>query len=330
MRFSALLLFALAAPLPAQEPKKGKDPVGVIKTFAGHDGPVRGVDFSADGKRLYSSGDDKTIRMWDLVNEKKSAVLAKQLPQPAHWIAHLEKAGPTAKQFVTDGGAAADTLSLWDGGTGRIVRTYTGIPNGVKSVCLSADNKYLCCGSVNSKVLVWEVATGRGIASLDARTGHVQAVAFSPDGKMVVSTADDDGGLRMWEVATGKQVWRDKPKDKRPTVTCLKFTPDGKKVVCGTQDHLIRIVDWNGKEEPVVLKGHTAQVHSLDINKDGSLLATACEDRTVRVWDLGNNKELHKFEHDGEVFRVKFSPDGKRLASASKDETVKLWGLGKE
>lgn len=76
------------------------------------------------------------------------------------------------------------------------------------------------------------------------------------------------------------------------------------------------------------LAGHDAIVYSAAFHPRGSLLATASEDETVKVWDLASGEEkLTILGHSAKVYSVAFSPDGERLATASRDKTVKVWDL---
>lgn len=81
------------------------------------------------------------------------------------------------------------------------------------------------------------------------------------------------------------------------------------------------------------LAGDAARIYHLAISPDGKTLATASQDGTAKLWDLGTGTLRHTFRgHTGEVNCVAFSPDGKTLATASDDRTVKFWDLasGKE
>jgi WD40 repeat protein len=73
-------------------------------------------------------------------------------------------------------------------------------------------------------------------------------------------------------------------------------------------------------------KGHTSSVHSVAFSPDGTRLASASSDGTVKVWDLGTHREVLTFEYTGGVRIVAFSPDGTRLA-ASDRRTVAVWDL---
>ena len=74
------------------------------------------------------------------------------------------------------------------------------------------------------------------------------------------------------------------------------------------------------------LEGHTSEVNAVAFSQDGSLLASASDDQTVRLWNPTTGQEVQKLEgHTSRVNAVAFSQDGSLLASASHDQTVRLW-----
>jgi len=83
-----------------------------------------------------------------------------------------------------------------------------------------------------------------------------------------------------------------------------------------------------GKGQLIALAGHTGPVRSVAYQPDGTRLATASDDRTVRIWDPATGEHLHTLAgHTGPVLAVAYQPDGTRLATASDDRTVRIWDL---
>ncbi|MBC1242316.1 PD40 domain-containing protein, partial [Nostoc sp. 2RC] len=72
--------------------------------------------------------------------------------------------------------------------------------------------------------------------------------------------------------------------------------------------------------------GHSSRVNSVVFSPDGKTLASASDDKTIKLWDVSTSKAIKTLTgHSSRVNSVVFSPDGKTLASASDDNTIKLW-----
>ncbi len=109
-------------------------------------------------------------------------------------------------------------------------------------------------------------------------------------------------------------------------VLSVAWSPDGKRLVIASQDKTARIWNADRRGEPLVLRGHEADVTLAAWSPDGRRIATASKDKTLRVWSAdGQGEPLVLRGHGDVVYWVAFSPDGQRLVSVSNDKTVRVW-----
>ena len=117
---------------------------------------------------------------------------------------------------------------------------------------------------------------------MEGHTDAVSSVAFSSDGKYVVS-ASRDKTVRLWDVAGGQEV--KKMEGHTDAVTSVAFSSDGKYVVSASWDKTVRLWDVAGGQE-VKMEGHTADVSSVAFSSDCNYVVSASVDKTVRLWDF--------------------------------------------
>jgi len=175
--------------------------------------------------------------------------------------------------------------------------------------------------------------TVSNVAAPNTLGGHaktVNAVSFSPDGKLL-ATSSADNTVKLWNPTTGKEIKT--LKGHTNEVWAVSFSPDGKVLATGGRDNTVKLWNPTTGEEIKTLTGHTNQVLAVSFSPDGKLLATSSADNTVKLWNPTTGKEIKTLTgHKNEVWAVSFSPDGKVLATGSRDNTVKLWNpiTGKE
>jgi WD40 repeat protein len=138
-----------------------------------------------------------------------------------------------------------------------------------------------------------------------------------------VASASWDQTVRIWDCATGKELFALKGHADR--VTSVAFSPDSLRLASGSYDKTVKIWDSVTGKELFALKGHAGEVTSVAFSPDGQRLASASRDSTVKIWDSLAGKELFALKgHAGPVRGLAFSPDGQRLASGG-DQSVKIW-----
>jgi WD40 repeat protein len=173
---------------------------------------------------------------------------------------------------------------------------------------------------------------GALLRTMIGHRGPVDHVAFSPDGKQVISRSGD-GTARIWDADTGDslRVILDREVVERVWVDVeqhglLKNDPTGQVRI--TKDYDTLHVLPEGEEAHVVmLVGHNHEVRTWAFSPDGSRLATGGEDHTVRIWDLTGNFNEQALEHPGGVTAVASTPDGTLAISGGVDGALRAWDL---
>jgi hypothetical protein len=104
------------------------------------------------------------------------------------------------------------------------------------------------------------------------------------------------------------------------------FSPDGQRIVTGSEDNTAKVWDAASGSELLTLKGHGIGVWSVAFSPDGQRIVTGSGDQTAKVWDAANGREVLMLKgHGGGVGAVAFSPDGQRIVTGSIDGTAKVW-----
>ena len=173
---------------------------------------------------------------------------------------------------------------------------------------------------------------GSELRRLGASTGVFLFARFSPDGKTIVSAGGGVRGLRLWDVASERELLRF---DNSHDCSFPAFSPDGKTLVA-TTDHAIGVNEndavrvWDVATGDVLgeLIGHSDEVRSAVFSPDGRTILSASEDGTFRMWNLFGGAEPRLLKgHSGGVWSAKYSSDGNTVISAGVDGTVRLWSV---
>ena len=242
-------------------------------------------------------------------------------------------------RFVLTGGG--QEALLWDIATGREIRRFIGHTGSVLAVAYSPDGRFVLTGSGagggnDNSARLWDAATGREIRRLNLHPygprsteyAAVHAVAFSPDGKSIL-TGSGDKTARLRDVETGREVRRFIGHS--AIVTAVAYSPDGKLILTGSTDRTARL--WNaatGLEVKRLVQGNTnnSAVMTAAYSPDGRfvLIATGI-DKTARLWETQTGKPIRIFEgHTGFINAVVFSPDAKQILTGSSDKTARPRG----
>jgi len=298
---------------------------------------VTALAFLPDGTRLAAGGGDKTVKVWDVAAKK----VLKELPPNA--LAVLAIAASDDGKLVVSGSADA-TVRGFDPESGKELWKWAAR----KAACGVAVRKggaHVAVGLADGTLAVLDVS-GAAPKELSAQVVHTAgcaAVAFSAAGHRLASVGGD-GAIRVWAVeANGTLAPLHRFEGQAaPTsstgfspLSAVCFSPDGRFVVAGGADAVVRIWDVQTKTEVRGLRGHTDWVTAVCFTPDGRYVASAAaeKDNAVRVFEVsGLDPSSAAGGHLLEVNAAAVSPNGKLVATAGKDQTIKVWDIatGKE
>ena len=161
-----------------------------------------------------------------------------------------------------------------------------------------------------------DVTADKPLLVAQGSTADVNSVAFSPDGKTLVSGGADNA-IRFWDVASGKGT-KTLAGDGR-AVNSVAYSPDGRTVATGGDDNTVKLWDAATGKLSSTLQGHTGPVLSVAFSREGHMLASGSADTTVRLWDLSGAPALYSTlqGHSAAVQSVAFSRDGAMVTSGS-------------
>ncbi len=159
---------------------------------------------------------------------------------------------------------------------------------------------------------------------------YLSGVPFLPK-KSILSEHQEPKFPRIAKVNGGQDNWPALQHSIRAhsrDVISVAFSPDGKRIVSGSDDKTICIWDAEtGLQVHSPLKGHSDWVWSVAFSPDGKRIVSGSSDKTICIWDAETGLQAHSplKGHSDRVLSVAFSPDGKRIVSGSSDQTICIW-----
>jgi WD40 repeat protein len=337
---------------------------GKLKEFHAHDQPLWTIAASFNGQYIFSGSSDKTIKVWDTENFEESKTLQghegpvfciavspnTELIASLAWgekvlrvwdvrigselmtlgdrKSDLERIvfSPNGKRIIS--GDNAGDVRTWDVATGEELMAIHAYPDSVSCLAVNSDGSKIASFSDTDKMIkVWDAQTGIQLASFHGgREQVIESLAFSPDGKYIVSGWGNH--IKIWEIETGSELRT--LRGHEGWLTSLAFTRDGKQIVSSSWDGTTKLWDVSRDHEATRLMVAQGALYSISIafSPDANRMASNT-DGMVKVWDIDACVELMTLHRSvtrpHRTGSTTFSPDGRLIGATIPGGTIKVW-----
>lgn len=278
-----------------------------IRTLCGHSEEVHSLAFDASGAVLASGSHDHTVRLWDVASGETAHVLAAH----AHAIRTMV-ISPDGRTLASGG---FDTfVCTWDVATGRALHTFLNLGHASASLAFSADGQMIAAAAVEQVVSLLDLTKGEQVDALHAYSNRLYSIDFSLDGHTLAS-GGTDGVVRLWDLRS-TQSTPSTPSAGQALSTLSLSKGEGLNTSARDAGRVVQ-----------TLQGHTGWVRSVATSPRGETLASASDDGTIRLWDMGGHLLTSLLGHSDRVESIAFNPDARLLVSASTDATLRVWDV---
>ena len=280
--------------------------------------PNNSVCYSNDGTLAAVSGNDGTVKVWDLRNYSFGDLPVRTITVGTVFVG--ASAFSPDKQYIVTGSSDGQ-VKLWNYSTGALVATLGSHTGGAYAVQYSADGKYIVTGSFDGTAKVWDAAA-RTLKYTTAKTAAtVHSVAIQPNSQRF-AIGNSDGVIRTFDLATGAEGtslnhgggW----------IYALNYSPDGTKLVSGGSDNNAKIWNVASTSSLVTLSGHTGWITGAAFSFSGRSVITVSKDKTVRLWNTSDGTMRKSATFNTEELGLAASPVSSHFVTVTAG-TVQYW-----
>ena len=244
--------------------------------------------FTPDGTRVATiqrggANDEFVIRVW---NTEGRELLRKPIHVKADIYGPVVSFSPDGGRLVTSSNEKA--ARIWNADTGDAIGDLLRQKNWLGAASFSPDGKMVATWADSTKARLWNGTSGEQLTELQSVDGERESsILFSPDGKFVAAIRSQNHAGQLFEAETGKKHGIELPMPHPPVV----FSPNSKWFISSTYKRDTAWV-WDVATTHLLNKDiqHDGQIEAMSFSPDGTLLVTASEDQTARVWQIGGTQ----------------------------------------
>ncbi len=278
---------------------------------------IRPIAISHDGQKIIAQGSkNSSLQVWDITDVERDS----DLPEFAKFLTFVSNTGMEVSFFTRE----------------QLLYEVTGLTiDLVLSATFSHDGTRIACADGQS-IHVWNLTEGKRSTKLEGHTDKVVCVAFSLDGKQVISSSLDNT-IQTWDVTTGQQLKEfgsdaaSLRRDRRHfDLQHLALSKDGTLACAAYGRSLpVDILILDTASGKVMTEHHVSEkVTCLSFSPDSARLIAGLDTGSLIIWDVRTEEQVGHFQcHEEPITFVTFFPDGFRLVAGSMDSSIRIWDM---
>ncbi|MFO0865738.1 MAG: serine/threonine-protein kinase [Gemmataceae bacterium] len=283
-----------------------------LKRWLAHPEAVWCLAFGPDAKTAVSSGKDRLVKLWDVVQGEPARVFPQQM-QDVRALAF----SPTGDRIA---GGVGVSIRIWDL-AGNEVRRLSGHTGMIRSLCFHPEGNRLFSASDDKTIRVWDLLSFREVQRFTRHTSAVTGIALVAGEDTLISGGRDQS-LRVWDLRSGQQArsWAT-----GAAVLGLSLSADGRRLASANFDTVVRIWDVATGNPLGELHGHKQMVGAVAFLPDDRTLLSASQDMTLKWWDVATGCEMASLAlHKNGIHALGLHSDGTLALTGGGDGTLCL------
>ncbi len=305
-------------PLPAQKPAAGVEPIKSVWEFKSPDGAgilqLARLSQEQGLVALTTAGTSIMRLRWD-------GIAADPIASPGGVLKRLDVAANGTAFLATSDAGHVHMFEI----NGTLRKSLAPVA-GLTSARFDRDGAFVAVCRAQPFVQMVNGATGQVHEELSTGFPAIDAAWTAPDQRSIICIGAGNDGVLVQRALL--KLWG----GTKDGATAVTLSPDQQFAFCGGTDGTIR--QWNLTDanpaniEPVrTFAGHTAPVSELSVAPNGLLLCSVSDDKTLRIWKIGDGSIVREIEHPKAVASVSVSPDSTRVVSGCADGILRLWDV---